>query len=65
MYLDLGCGIVRHTFMLGHFKFDAYGLDFSKKAINTVKNWAKWQNEEHLVKHFITGSARDLLYSDE
>jgi len=49
--LDLGCGAGRLPIMCAHFAKEAWGLDFSKKAIEIAKLCAKSANKSNT--HFV------------
>ena len=40
-FLDLGCGLGRHSIMFGKNGFNVYCFDISEDAINKTREWAK------------------------
>lgn len=61
VFLDLGCGIGRHTVLFAANGFDTYAFDLSSEAIETTK---KWCNEMNLNVKFEVGDMLNLPYSD-
>ena len=39
-FLDLGCGLGRHSILFGKNNFNVYSLDISEDAINRTREWA-------------------------
>ncbi len=61
-FLDLGCGLGRHSILFGKNKFDVCCFDISKEAIDRTKEWAK---EENLEFDYKVGDMLKLPYNDE
>lgn len=40
-FLDLGCGIGRHTILFSSNDFETYAFDISEEAINQTRKWAE------------------------
>jgi len=40
-FLDLGCGLGRHSMLFGQHGFDVHALDISEAAINKTREWAE------------------------
>lgn len=40
-FLDLGCGLGRHSILFGKNEFHVSCFDISQEAINRTKNWAE------------------------
>ena len=61
IFLDLGCGLGRHSILFGQNNFDVYCFDISEEAINRTKEWAIKENLEFDYK---IGDMLNLPYSD-
>lgn len=61
-FLDLGCGLGRHSILFGKNDFYVSCFDISQEAINRTKNWAKKENLEFDYK---TGDMLELPYKNE
>jgi ubiquinone/menaquinone biosynthesis C-methylase UbiE len=60
--LDLGCGVGRHCVYLSENGFDVVGLDVSRSALSTAKEWIQ---EKRLTNvSFILGNMTDLPLGD-
>ena len=61
-FLDLGCGIGRHTILFARNGFNTYGLDLSEESIRRTKEYAKQENVDVELK---LGDMLNLPYDDE
>lgn len=62
-FLDLGCGLGRHTILFAQNSFKTFAFDISKDAIKHTQNWA---NQEELKNiHFAIGDMLALPYASE
>lgn len=61
-FLDLGCGLGRHSILFGQNGFDVFAFDISKDAIDKTKNSAE---ELNLNFNYKIGDMRTLPYSNE
>ena len=61
-FLDLGCGIGRHTILFAKNGFNTSGLDLSEESIRRTKEYAKQENVEVELK---LGDMLNLPYKDE
>lgn len=43
-FLDLGCGLGRHSILFGKNGFNVHCFDISKNAIERTKEWAEKEN---------------------
>ncbi len=60
-FLDLGCGLGRHSILFGKNGFNVSCFDISEEAINRTKKWA---NEEELSFNYQIGDMLKLPYND-
>lgn len=60
-FLDLGCGLGRHSILFGKNDFNVSCFDISEEAINKTKEWA---NNEKLVFDYKLGDMLNLPYPD-
>lgn len=60
-FLDLGCGIGRHTILFAQNGFNTYAFDLSEKAVNATKKWAEDLN---LNVDYKIGDMLNLPYED-
>ncbi len=61
-FLDLGCGLGRHSILFGKNSFDVFCFDISEEAINRTKKWAI---KENLNFDYQIGDMLNLPYEDE
>lgn len=61
-FLDLGCGLGRHTIQFAKAGFDTYAFDLSEDSIQKTK---KWSEKENLSIDFKTGDMLKLPYKNE
>lgn len=61
-FLDLGCGIGRHSILFAKNNFNTYSFDISEEAVNQTNEWAK---AEHLAIEYEVGDMINLPYKDE
>lgn len=61
-FLDLGCGIGRHSILFGKNGFNVSCFDISENAIEKTKKWAE---EENLEFKYAVGDMLELPYEDE
>lgn len=61
-FLDLGCGLGRHSILFGKNGFNVYCFDISEDAISRTKEWA---NSEGLAFKYTTGDMLKLPYKDK
>ena len=61
-FLDLGCGLGRHSILFGKNGFDVSCFDISEEAINKTKKWAE---EENLTFNYQVGDMLNLPYKDD
>lgn len=61
-FLDLGCGLGRHSILFGKNSFNVYCFDISEEAINKTKDWAE---KEKLHLNYKIGDMINLPYKDE
>ena len=61
VFLDLGCGIGRHSILFGQNGFDVFCFDISEEAINKTKEWAI---KEDLKFDYQIGDMLYLPYDD-
>lgn len=61
-FLDLGCGLGRHSILFGKNDFNVYCFDISENAIKRTMQWAK---EENLNLHYKIGDMLNLPYENE
>lgn len=60
--LDLGCGVGRHCIYLAENGFDMVGLDVSRSALRTAKEWIRQKRLTNVS--FVLGSMIDLPLGD-
>ena len=60
-FLDLGCGLGRHSILFAKNGFNVSCFDISEEAINRTK---KWCNEEKLICDYKIGDMLNLPYPD-
>ena len=61
-FLDLGCGLGRHSILFGKNEFNVSSFDISEEAINRTGKWAK---KEKLEFDYKVGDMLNLPYEDE
>lgn len=61
-FLDLGCGLGRHSILFAKNGFNVYCFDISEEAIKRTKAWAE---EEKLELNYNVGDMLNLPYKDE
>ncbi len=61
-FLDLGCGLGRHSILFGKNGFQVHCFDISEEAISRTKEWAK---SEGLTFEYTTGDMLKLPYKDK
>ncbi|MBR6034172.1 MAG: class I SAM-dependent methyltransferase [Clostridia bacterium] len=61
-FLDLGCGLGRHSVLFGKNGFDVSCFDISQDAINRTKQWAE---SENLYFDYKVGDMLELPYNNE
>ena len=61
-FLDLGCGIGRHSVLFGKNSFHVHAFDISEDAVRKTRAWAE---SEGLSLDYKVGDMLDLPYSDE
>ena len=61
-FLDLGCGLGRHSILFGKNGFNVSCFDISQEAINRTKEWAEKENLEFDYK---VGDMIKLPYNNE
>ena len=61
-FLDLGCGIGRHSILFAENGFDTYCFDISEEAIKQTKEWAECQ---HLNLDYRLGDMIKLPYESD
>ncbi len=61
-FLDLGCGLGRHSILFGKNHFNVFCFDIKEEAINKTKEWAE---EENLVLNYQIGDMLSLPYENE
>ena len=60
-FLDLGCGLGRHSILFGKNGFNVNCFDISENAIERTKEWAE---KENLKFNYDTGDMLSLPYDD-
>lgn len=60
-FLDLGCGLGRHSILFGKNGFNVHCFDISKNAIDRTKDWAE---KENLNFEYKVGDMLELPYLD-
>lgn len=61
-FLDLGCGLGRHSILFGKNEFNVKCFDISEEAIRRTKGWAE---HEGMTFDYKTGDMLKLPYRDE
>lgn len=61
-FLDLGCGLGRHTVLFASNGFDTYGFDISSDGLNKTKEWL---DSLGLKANLVEGDMLSLPYADE
>lgn len=61
-FLDLGCGLGRHSILFGKNDFNVSCFDISEEAINRTKEWAE---KEKLSLNYKVGDMLKLPYNNE
>lgn len=61
-FLDLGCGLGRHSILFGKNGFNVYCFDISEDAIDRTRKWAE---KENLKFQYNVGDMLELLYDTE
>jgi len=61
-FLDLGCGLGRHTVLFAKNGFSVKAFDISEEAIEQAKEWA---DKENLAVDFQIGDMLELPYKNE
>lgn len=54
-YLDLGCGLGRHSLLFGKNGFKVHCLDISEYAITRTREWAESENSKETWKYRTAG----------
>ena len=62
IFLDLGCGLGRHTILFAKNGFKVFAFDLSENAIERTKIW---MNEEGLLADYKIGDMLELPYKKE
>ncbi len=62
LFLDLGCGLGRHSILFGKNGFDVSCSDISEDAVSKTREWAE---KENLQFHYWVGDMLSLPYKDE
>lgn len=60
-FLDLGCGLGRHSILFGKNAFNVMCFDLSEEALKSTKKWAE---EEGLQFEYSCGDMLNLPYND-
>ncbi|MCL2438985.1 MAG: class I SAM-dependent methyltransferase [Alphaproteobacteria bacterium] len=60
-FLDLGCGLGRHTILFAKNGFETTAFDIDESCVDTAK---KWSAEEKLSVDFAVGDMLNLSYTD-
>ena len=60
-FLDLGCGLGRHSILFGKNHFNVFAFDISEEAIDRTKEWAE---EEKLDFDYQVGDMLSLPFKD-
>ena len=61
-FLDLGCGLGRHSILFGKNGFDVFCFDISEEAIKRTKEWAE---NENLNFDYKVGDMLNLPYEND
>lgn len=61
-FLDLGCGLGRHSILFGKNKFEVSCFDISQEAINRTEEWAE---KENLKFDYKVGDMLKLPYDND
>jgi Methylase involved in ubiquinone/menaquinone biosynthesis len=61
-FLDLGCGMGRHSILFGKNGFHVYCYDLSGEAVRSTREWAE---QEGLTFEYAVGDMLSLPYADE
>ena len=61
-FLDLGCGLGRHTILFAQNDFNTYAFDLSEEAVKRTKDWA---NKLNLKIDYKIGDMLELPYKNE
>ena len=61
-FLDLGCGLGRHSIQFAQNGFNVFSFDISQDAIEKTREWAK---KEHLNLDYKIGDMLNLPYNNE
>ena len=61
-FLDLGCGLGRHSILFGKNAFNVRCFDLSEEALKSTRKWAE---EENLLFQYSHGDMLDLPYNDD
>ncbi len=61
-FLDLGCGLGRHSILFGKNNFNVSCFDISEEAIKRTREWA---NKENLTFEYKIGDMINLPYKDK
>ena len=61
-FLDLGCGLGRHSILFGKNGFNVFCFDISENAIDRTRKWAE---QENLSLNFKVGDMLNLPYEDK
>lgn len=61
-FLDLGCGLGRHSILFGKNEFNVSCFDISREAINRTKEWAE---KENLKFDYKVGDMIKMPYTNE
>ena len=61
-FLDLGCGLGRHSILFGKNEFNVNCFDISKEAIDRTREWAE---KENLKFEYKVGDMLNLPYKNE
>ena len=61
-FLDLGCGLGRHSILFAKNGFSVYCFDISKEAIERTRRWAE---TEKLKLNYVVGDMLNLPYKNQ
>jgi len=61
-FLDLGCGLGRHTVQFAKSGFKTCSMDLSETSVEETKNWCK---NENLDVNFVVGDMLKLPYEED